>query len=124
MKPTILTMFIPDEALPLLLAMAGFLIILGFRKAAGGMIGLVLISACSPLFEPIVEALIDSLPGWALLLLVFFLLLKILRFVGELFLGPEVWGGVFSAFILWLFRSRLFWWFSVFIALRLWFFGI
>jgi hypothetical protein len=96
MKSMIPSLLIPDTVLLPLLVMAGLLMIIGFRKAASGIMVFVLIGAFSPMFEPIVEGLINALPWWAVFLLVVFIVLQVLRFTGELFLGPEVWGSFFG----------------------------
>jgi len=100
MKSTIPSLLLPDAALLPLLVMAGLLTIFGFRKAASGIVVFVLINAFSPMFEPIAEALVNALPGWAVLLLVVFIALQMLRFVGELVLGREAWGSFFGGFLL------------------------
>ncbi len=94
------SLLVPDTALMPLLLMAGFLNIIGYRKPAIGIIVFVMIGAFSPMFEPIIESLFDALPWWAVLLLVVFIVLQVFRFIGELFLGPEVWGSFFGGVLL------------------------
>jgi hypothetical protein len=96
-------LLLPQEALLPLLTLAGLLMILGFRRASIGLIGFVITAAFLPLFEPVIGALFDLLPGWAVLLLVVFVALQVLRFLGELLFGPEAWGSFFGGLLLALF---------------------
>lgn len=59
-------MLIPDEALPLLMACAGLLLILGFRRAAGSLLASVLIIVS---LAPFIEGLLLGLPPAASLML-------------------------------------------------------
>ena len=109
-------MFIPDAALSPLLVMAGLLTILGFRKAAGGIIVIVLVCASSPKFEPLIDALLGALPDWAILLLTVFIVLKVLRFVFEVFLGKAAAGAILASIV----QSRIIWCISALLMLRWW----
>jgi hypothetical protein len=124
MKTAIFSLFIPDELTASLLAplvtLAGLLMIFGFRKVAGGIIVFVLIYAFSPIFEPLIETLLDSLPDWMILLLAVFIVLQVLRFVLEVFLGKEAAGQVLASIV----QSRITWMITSLLLLRWWVAGI
>jgi hypothetical protein len=66
MRP-LLWILLPDEALVLLLGLAGLLLMLGFRRAAGSIVGTVLLIS---FFGPSIEGFISELPpGLALAIL-------------------------------------------------------
>lgn len=77
---------LPDAALPLLLAVAGLLLILGFRRAALGIVPFVLLT---PIIAPVVESVLAELPPWASLLILAVVGLGLLQGVAALFLGPR-----------------------------------
>lgn len=56
--------FLPLEALPLLIALAGLSMILGLRRLAGGIGALVLVIALTPALDPIIDATLAELPAW------------------------------------------------------------
>jgi predicted PurR-regulated permease PerM len=89
MKWTIPSLLIPQEALLPLLVFAGILTIVGLKRLAGGLIVFVLAMAFSPMFEPIVEAMVATLPDWALVLLVVVFALMVLRALAALLIGPN-----------------------------------
>lgn len=66
MKSGALLMFLPDEAIPVLLTIAGMLIIVGLRRLGVALLVSALGMAIAPAF---VEPIADLLPGWVLLLL-------------------------------------------------------
>lgn len=116
MGSTLLTLFTPDSALAPLLVTAGLLTIFGFRKPAGGIIIFVLACAFSPMFEPFIEALLGALPDWVILLLVVFIVLQVLRFVLEVFLGKEAGGHILAGIV----RSQITWSISALLGLYWW----
>jgi len=59
--------FFPDEGLVLLVALAGLILILGFREAAMGLLGTVVLFA---LLGPVIESLVAGLdPFWQFVIL-------------------------------------------------------
>ncbi len=81
-----LWLFLPDEAMVLVIAGIGLALILGLirRQAALALVGAV---AVSLLVGPFVEAVIGALPGWALFVLLVFLAFSLFRASLSLFLG-------------------------------------
>ena len=79
-------MFLPDEALPLVIMVLGLALMLGLLsiRNALGLIGVLVISIIS---WPILDPLIDGLPWWVIPLLVVFLGLSILRQFASSILG-------------------------------------
>lgn len=71
-------LLLPSETWVLLLMAAGIMMIIGFRKAALGLAGTVLLLA---LFSPFIEALVDALPTWLLLTIMIFFIMSLLRFI-------------------------------------------
>lgn len=61
--------FAPDSLLAPLLALSGLFLIIGLRKLAWSLAALVLVSAISPMFEPVFAELFAALPWWFPLLL-------------------------------------------------------
>ena len=91
MKSAVPYLFLPQEALlPIFISLAGLLMVVGFRKAAGSLIVFALGSALFlPMLEPIIESLIYALPGWAVMLILVAIALKLLRALAALFLGTN-----------------------------------
>jgi hypothetical protein len=78
--------FLPDEALVLVIMAAGFALMLGFRRAAAGLLGTVVLFA---LLGPIIEGLVAGRsPGWQFLIIVL-VGLVLLRAVILLLLGRQ-----------------------------------
>jgi uncharacterized membrane protein YozB (DUF420 family) len=75
---------VPDSALPLVLVAAAFLLILGFRRTAGGLFAVALLL---PVLGPFVEALIDALPPWVTLLIGVIVVLMLLQLLASVFIG-------------------------------------
>jgi hypothetical protein len=91
-------LMIPDAALLPLLTMAGLLWIFQMRRFAMGIIIFVLISAFSPLFEPLFEFFIgmffaagaeatQTAPIWIVVLIGFAIIITVFRFLSSLFIG-------------------------------------
>jgi len=75
--------------LTLLFVVAGFLIVIGFRKAGFAMIGSALVLALLPVFEPFLDPILTLIPDWAFWLLIGLFGLTILRWVLNIFIGRE-----------------------------------
>lgn len=73
-----LIFLLPQETWICLLVLAGFLLMFGFRKAAVSLIGTIILLA---LFSPFIDALVESLPTWMLVLLMLLTALSFLRLV-------------------------------------------
>lgn len=113
-----LWLWLPDEAMVLVIAGVGLALILGLirgRTALGvlGMVVLVLLAG------PFIDALIAGLPSWVILLLVLFLALTLFRWVLSLLLGERAAGhavGILAAdvirlcFGLLFLPFRILWW--------------
>lgn len=84
LSPTELT-----QVVALLLMMAGFMVMIGFRKAGFAMIGGVLVMAFLPVLDPFFDSIFSLLPAWAFWLLVGFFVLAIFRWVLELLIGRD-----------------------------------
>jgi hypothetical protein len=87
----LLWMFLPDEFVIVIIAGVALAMIVGLirgRAAAGIIGGLVLML----LTQPLIDALIDALPGWILLLLLVGLVWWIFRAVAGMLLGREAAG--------------------------------
>ena len=69
---------LPPETWVCLLVLAGILMIIGFRKAALGIVASVVLLA---IFSPFIDSLIDALPTWILIILMIIFVMSILRFV-------------------------------------------
>lgn len=81
-----LFLFMPDATLPILLVGAGLLLILGLRRLAGAVFGLVLAMAILP---PFLTAFLDTLPLWLLALLGIGFVLSMLRAIAALLIGSN-----------------------------------
>ncbi len=81
--------FIPDEALVLVLVLAGFLFLLGFRGLASGLLGTVIVWA---LIGSFVDSLIDSLPTWVVVIAGAIIMLTLFRWVLTLCFGGQAAG--------------------------------
>jgi hypothetical protein len=73
-----LLFLLPREFWVLLLMAAGIMMMIGFRKAALGIVGSVVLLA---LLSPFIDSLIDALPTWILIILMIFFAMSLLRFV-------------------------------------------
>ncbi|WP_419656055.1 uncharacterized protein Dvar_51580 [Desulfosarcina variabilis str. Montpellier] len=80
-----LLMFIPEEAYILFLLLGAVMVMCGFRKSGLGLIGMVLTLSC---LEPVFDVFINLLPDWALLLMLVFFAISLLKLI----LGKEVFG--------------------------------
>jgi hypothetical protein len=81
---TLFWMFVPDQALPLLIIVAGALVILGFRATG---IRLLLITLLIPVLSPFAEAFLSGLPPWVAVIVVLIVGLSILRAILFVLLG-------------------------------------
>jgi len=86
MRSGILWALLPDEALPLVIMIAGLMMILGFRQVAFSILGVVLLF---PILAPFVEALLGELPPWVSLVILAFVGLAILRGLAALLIGQR-----------------------------------
>jgi hypothetical protein len=84
----LLWFFLPDEALVLVIAGIGLLLMLRVisGRAALGLLGAVVLLL---LASPFIDALMDALPGWLVLLLLAAILLWLFRVACGLFLGQR-----------------------------------
>ena len=80
-----LLMFIPEEAYILMLLLGAVMVMFGFRKSGLGLFGMVLALAC---LGPVFDVFISLLPDWALLLMLVFLAIGLLKLI----LGKEMFG--------------------------------
>jgi hypothetical protein len=109
-----LLMFIPTEAYLTLMVVAGIMMMIGMRKIASTIIVSVLAMA---MFGPFIEAIIDSLPSWALILVMVAVALSLIRLV----MGRRIFEHVASFLIYDLIRAPfrlLFWLLGAFIPRR------
>lgn len=58
------SLLIPPEFLLPLLTLAGFVLMIGMRKLAAGIITTVLVIAFAPMFDPLFDELFASMPPW------------------------------------------------------------
>jgi hypothetical protein len=95
-----LILLIPENAYLLALVLAGILIMIGFRKAGVGLVVCILLFA---VLGPFIEALIEVLPDWLLILLLLGFVLSMTRLV----FGRRVAGNVISLLLYDLLRLPL-----------------
>jgi hypothetical protein len=76
--------FLPQETYVLLIMLAGFAIMLGFKRVAATL-GIVV--ACGIFLPVIIEPLLDMMPLWLLILVGIFTGIAMLRFISELTIG-------------------------------------
>ncbi len=83
-----LWLWLPDEAMPLVIVGVGLALMLGLIRVrtALSVLGTVILLL---LAGPFIEALIETLPGWMILLLVLFVVLALFRGVLSLLLGER-----------------------------------
>ena len=93
-----LLMFIPTEAYLTLMVVAGIMMMIGMRKIASSIILSVLAMA---IFGPLIETLIDSLPLWALILVMIAAAFSLIRLV----MGRRIFEHVASRFVYDLIRA-------------------
>jgi len=86
MRSGVFWALLPDEALPLVIMVAGLLMILGFRRAGLSILGAALLL---PMLAPFVEALFGELPPWVSLVILAFIGLAILRGLAALLIGQR-----------------------------------
>lgn len=100
-----LLMFIPPEVYLPLLVLAGIMMIVGMRRIATTIIISVLAMA---MFGPFIEAAVDSLPSWALIILMIAVSLSLIRVL----IGRQIFAHVASFLIYDLIRApfRLLFW--------------
>ena len=98
-------MFIPQEAYLPLMVIAGLMMIIGLRQIAAAIFISVIAMA---MLGPFIDALVDSLPLWAVLLLLTGVILSLIRLV----LGRRIFENVASFLIYDLIRApfRIFFW--------------
>ena len=84
MGASLFWLFVPDEALPLLVVVSGLLVMLGFRQ-----IGLTLLLGVLllPLLGPFIEVLVSAIPPWLVIALAALLILGVLRGIAGLLIG-------------------------------------
>jgi len=117
-----LWLWLPDEAMVLVIAGIGLALMFGFirGRAAMALLGTVILTL---LAGPFIDALLDTLPGLVILLLVLFVVLALFRGVLSLFLGERAAAhavGILAAdvmragfrllFLLLLLPFRILWW--------------
>lgn len=61
---TLGTLLVPPEALPLLIALAGLMLIIGLKKLAAGLGLLAFVCLLAPMLEPIIDEVLSQLPAW------------------------------------------------------------
>lgn len=83
-----LWVWLPDEAMLLVIAGIGLALMFGFfrGRSAAGLLGAVILVL---LAGPFIDALLDALPGWMLLLLLLWVALALFRWVLSLLLGAR-----------------------------------
>jgi hypothetical protein len=83
-----LWLWLPDEAMVLVIAGIGLALMFGFirGRAAMGLLGTVILVL---LAGPFIDALLDTLPGWMLLLLLLWVGVALFRWVLSLILGAR-----------------------------------
>lgn len=86
MRWSALWTLLPDEALPLIIMVAGLMMVIGFRGAGLSLLGLALFT---PILAPVVEALIAELPPWVALVILILVGLLILKGLSVLLIGPR-----------------------------------
>ena len=79
---------LPDEAMPLVIVCIGLALILGLirGRAATGLLGAVILLS---LAGPFIDALLGTLPGWLLLLVLLFVAVALFRSALSLLLGAR-----------------------------------
>jgi len=79
---------LPDEAMPLVIVGIGLALILGLirGRAATGLLGAVILLS---LAGPFIDALLGTLPGWLLLLVLLFVAVALFRSALSLLLGAR-----------------------------------
>ena len=85
MRWSVLTL-LPDEALPLIIMVAGLMMVIGFRRIGLSLLSLALLT---PILAPFVEALIAELPPWVSLVILILVGLSILKGLSVLLIGPR-----------------------------------
>jgi len=85
----LLAWFLPAEAAVLVVVAIGFAIMLGFKKAARGLLGLLLVLILSPLFMPLIDTVVDSLPWWLLVVVIAWFGVWMLRTLLSTVLGRD-----------------------------------
>ena len=111
MPMKLLWMFLPDEFVILIIVGVALAMMVGLvrgRTAAGIIGGLILML----LAQPFIDALVDALPGWLLLLVLLWLVWWILRAVAGLLLGREAAGhmtGILAADVVRFMARAVFW---------------
>jgi len=109
---------LPDEAMPLVIVGIGLALIVGLVRGRTGL-GLLGMVVLVLLAGPFIDALLDTLPGWVILLLVLFVALALFRGVLSLLLGERAAGhaiGILAAdvirlcFGLLFLPFRILWW--------------
>lgn len=83
---TLFWLLLPDGALPLVVVVAGILVILGFRQVG---IGLLLTILLLPILTPFVENVVAQLPPWIPLIVILIVGLSILRAILSVILGSR-----------------------------------
>ena len=88
MRWSLLWTFLPDEALPLLIAGVGLAMLLGLLRGRAAL-GLLALLFLAPVMGAVVEALLAQLPPWLAWMLLAGLGLALLRGLAALLLGPR-----------------------------------
>lgn len=81
---TTFSVFLPAEALALLIVLGAIAFIVGARRLAMTLVGLAIAGAVLP---PLIEPLLDEVPGWVLALLLVHVGFALLRAVLVVFIG-------------------------------------
>lgn len=80
--------FLPQEALPLMVIAGGFLLLFGLRRLA---LGLFTLCGMLVVLPPVLEALLNELPAWALYPILLVALVNMAVFFLVLLIGPKAW---------------------------------
>lgn len=85
----ILAWLLPDEAIVLVVAGIGLALVIGLRRAARALFGLLVIMLLTPFLLPLVDVAIDAMPLWFVLLAGAALCLAILRAALGIMVGRD-----------------------------------
>jgi hypothetical protein len=86
MRSGVLWALLPDEVLPLIIMVAGLMMIVGLRRAG---LSVLVTALLLPVLAPFVEALFGELPVWVSFVVLAFIGLAILRGLAALLIGQR-----------------------------------
>lgn len=96
--------FLPQEFLPLFMVIGGILLILGLRNLAMSLFAFCGLMIVLP---PVLEAVLNGLPEWAILPVMLFALITMVTFFITLLIGNKAWdeakGHMAANVITWIF---------------------